>query len=86
MKIEAFFKWIQNNLLNYPDINLNTVMLFVDKFYYCLSIKEKNKFKLPYQVIKELTNRQITLDTFVHKTKVNILEKKLNEIKNDKSK
>ena len=86
MRIEAFFKWIQDKLLNYPDINLNTVMLFVDSFYHHLSTKERDKFKLPYQIIKELSNKQITLDSFVDKIKIEVFEKKLSEIKNDKPK
>jgi len=81
MKIEKFLYWIQNQLINYPDININTVKMFTDKFYYCLSKKEKEKFKLQYQVISEISLKQISLDSFILDSKINQLENELTEVK-----
>jgi hypothetical protein len=83
MKIEKFFYWIQNQLINYPDIHLKTVKIFVDKFYCCLSKKEKERFRLHYQIISEISLKQISLDSFLLDSKINQLENKLTEIKKE---
>ena len=83
MKLEKFFKWIQFNLVNYPDISFKTVKMFIDKFYDCLSKKEKERWKLQYQIISEFSLKQISLDSFVSKDKIIKLDNELNNLKKD---
>lgn len=88
MKIERFLKWIQEKLLNYPDIDFKTVKMFVDKYYSCLSEKEKERknIKLLIQIITNLTLKQITIDSFVRDIVVENLTNQLNDIKKDDNK
>ena len=81
MKIEKFLNWILNKMLNYPDINFCTVKIFIDKFNTCLSKRERERWCLSIQMIKEFTSKQITIDTFVNNAKVKILSKELEKIK-----
>ena len=85
MKIEKFLKWIQDKLLNYPDISISTVKMFVDKFYSCLSESERKRkpIKLIIQIITELTLKQITIDSFVKEIVIENLTEQLNNIKDD---
>ena len=83
MKIEKFLKWIQFTLMNYPDISFNTVKMFIDKFYKCLSEKEQIRWKLQCEIISELTLKQISVDSFIHNSKIDKLQNKLIEVKKD---
>lgn len=83
MKTEKFLKWIQDKLLNYPDISIITTKIFIDKFYDCLSNKEKERYSLQIQIIKEVSLKQISIDTLVHNSKVDNLSKELDDLKND---
>lgn len=85
MKIQKFFSWITENLLNYPDISVNTVKMFVDKFYQCLSNKERMRWKLEYQIISEFSLKQISLDNFIHETITDDLINQLDKIKESES-
>ena len=84
MKIEKFLIWIQEKMLNYPDISFKTVKMFIDKFYDCLSNIQKERFSLQIQIIKEISLQQISLDSFVHNEKIKVLENELIEVKKDK--
>lgn len=88
MKIEKFLKWIQEKLLNYPDIDFKTVKMFVDKFYSCLSQKERERknITLLVQIITNLTLKQITIDSFVREIVIENLDNQLNDMKKDDSK
>ena len=79
MKIEKFLKWINDKLLNYPDINFPTIKMVIDKFYCCLSTKEQERFNITIQMIKEFCLKQISIDSIVHNIKVDNLENKLNK-------
>lgn len=83
MKIERFLKWIQDKLLNYPDISYITTKIFIDKFYSCLSDKEKERHRLQLQTIKEFSLKQISIDSFVKDIVVENLTEQLNNIKDD---
>jgi hypothetical protein len=83
MKIERFLKWIQDKLLNYPDISFITAKIFIDKFYDCLSDKEKVRYKLQLQTIKEFSLKQISIDSFVKEIVIENLTDELNNIKDD---
>ena len=85
MKIEKFLKYIQHKLLNYPDINFITVKLFIQEFYNCLSKKEQIRYITECQLINEFTLKQISIDSFIQKTKVVNFENELNNLKNDKN-
>lgn len=84
MKIEKFLKYIQQNLLNYPDISFITVKLFIQKFYECLSDKEQIRYMVDCQLISEFSLKQILIDTIVSQSKVENFEITLNNLKNDK--
>ena len=84
MKIEKFLKWITEKMLNYPDIHLITLKMFIDKFYDCLSEKEQIRYYTECLLIKEFTLKQISLDTIVHKNIVKNLDNELNNLKNNK--
>jgi len=83
MKLEKFLWEIENKLLNYPDINLTTVKLFMDIFDSCLSMKEleREKVKQKLEVIERLTTKQITIDTIIENEKVKHLNKELQRLK-----
>lgn len=81
MKLEKFFDWILDKLLNYPDISLSTVKMFIDKMYRCLSEKERKRWLLKYQMISEFTLKQLSIDSINSTLKINSLEKELNEVK-----
>jgi len=69
VKIERFLNWIQDNLLNYPDIDFKTVKMFVQKFNECLSIKERERWSLSIQLINEFSSKQISLDESIKRIK-----------------
>lgn len=81
MKIQKFFDWILDKLLNYPDISLSTIKMFCDKMYQCLSTKERERWKLKYQMISEFTLKQLSIDSINNTLKINSFEKELNEVK-----
>ena len=81
MKLEKFIKWIQFNLLNYPDISFKTVKMFMDKFEKCLSNRERIRWQTQIQIIREFSLIQITLDTFVKDTIAENLTNELNNLK-----
>lgn len=83
MKLERFFTWIQDQLLNYPDISFPTVKLFIQEFFNCLSEKEKERYKINYRMISEFTLKQITIDYYVKETIIDNLNNELLKIKND---
>jgi len=85
MKLEKFLKWIQFNLLNYPDVSFKTVKMYMDKFENCLSNKERIRWKTQIQIIREFSLIQISLDSFVLENKVENLTNELEKIKNDKN-
>jgi len=85
MKIQKFLIWIQDKLLNYPDISFFTVKMFIDKFKKCLSNKEIESNNLRLQIISELSLKQISIDSFVQNIVIENLTDELNNIKeNDK--
>ena len=81
MKVQKFLIFVKNHLVNYPDVSLKTVKMFMDKFKSCLSEKETERHKLELQVVNELTSKQITIDSIVHNAKVEHYENQLNGIK-----
>lgn len=81
MKIQKFLIWIQDKLLNYPDISISTVKMIVDSFHKCLSEKEVERNNLLLQVISEITLKQITIDTIVQNSKIESFENELNILK-----
>lgn len=81
MKIEKFLNWILDKMLNYPDISFCTVKIFIDKFNSCLSKRERERWILPIQMIKEFTSKQITIDSFVQDIKIENLSNELNNLK-----
>ena len=83
MKIEKFLTWIQNQLLNYPDISFTTVKLFTQEFFNCLSNKEKERYKINYRMISEFTLLQVSIDSFVRDSIIDNLDNELKEIKDD---
>ena len=85
MKIEKFLKYIQNKLLNYPDISFITIKLFIQEFYECLSNKEQIRYMTDCQLISEFSLKQISIDTIVNQSKVENFEITLNNLKNDKN-
>jgi len=85
MKFERFLNWIKYQLINTPDINLNTVKRFMTKFIECLSDTEREKYSLHLQIIMTFTTKQITIDNFVLNNNIVELENKLDNIKNGKN-
>ena len=81
MKIKRFLIWIQEQLLNYPDISIKTVKMFLDGFYGCLSMREIERNRNNLHIISELTLKQISLDTVVNNVKYENLENQLNNLK-----
>ena len=86
MKIERFLKWIQEQMLNYSDINFTTVKIFIDKFYACLSNNEKIRWHTEILMIREFTSKQLSIDETVHIAKTKNLEHRLIKIKQNEVK
>ena len=53
MKIEKFLNSIQDKLLNYKNLDFKTTKTIINIFVNCLSKKEKERFSLQIQIIKE---------------------------------
>lgn len=83
MKIQKHLIWIQKKLLNYPDIDFQTVKMIIDNFKKCMRDDEIKINSLILQTISELTLKQISLDSFVSNEKVKIFENELTELKKD---
>ena len=81
MKIQKHLIWIQNKLLNYPDISFKTVKMIIDNFKKCMRDDEIKINSLILQTISELSLQQISIDSFIQDVKVNNFEKKLNNLK-----
>lgn len=84
MKIERFLNWIKDQMLNYPNINFETVKMFMDKFNDCLSIKEYQRWSVEIDMIREFTSKQLNIDETVHIIKTNNLVQELNNLKERK--
>jgi hypothetical protein len=83
MKIEKLLITIERTLLNRPEIDFPTVHQFTTILYECMSEKEKNQFITHIQVIKSLTSKQITIDGFIHNTKIDNLDKQFKKVINN---
>ena len=83
MKIQKFLTWIQDKLLNYPDISLCTVKLFIQEFFNCLSEKERERWKINLQMINEFSLKQMTIDSYVKEIVIDNLINELNKVKKD---
>ena len=59
MKIEKFLYWIQSKMINYSDISIETLKVFIDKFYEYLSEKEKKKYGISIQIINHFIELKI---------------------------
>lgn len=81
MKLQRFLECVAEKILNYPDIDLNTVKLFMDKFKKCLSKRELERNDLLIQMIMEHTSKQITIDNVVHREKTKQLNNQLIKLK-----
>ena len=81
MKIERFLKWIQDQMLNYPDISFITLKMFMDKFNNCLSNNERERWKTEILLIREFTLKQFTIDETVYIAKIKNLKHQLTKIK-----
>jgi len=77
VKIQRFLECVVDKLLNYPDIDLTTLKLFIDKFAKCLSKNEKERNSLLLQMIMEHTSKQMTIDSVVHREKTKQLDNQL---------
>ena len=85
MKILRFLIWIQKYLLNYPDVYIKTVKMFIDNFAGFLSKKEMERYIIQLQIISEITSKQITIDTIVLNAKVKNLDNELNNLKDNET-
>lgn len=81
MKIQKFLENIQIELLNRPNIDLNTLRLIFYEFQDCLSDKEQKRWNNDLNLILELSTKQISLDILANKLKNKSLESELNNIK-----
>ncbi len=86
MKIQRFLIFIQDTLLNYPDISISTLRKIVNSFEKCLSNKERENetTMLLFRVIREIGLKQISLKTINNKIITNNLVNELNNLKDEK--
>jgi len=82
IKIKKFLSWIQNTLLNRPDVKISTIIMFIQEFSNCLSNDERNRVSIQLETISQLSLKQITIDTFIDNMKTKDLDNKLNNLKN----
>lgn len=83
MKLQKFLIWIQETLLNYPDISFSTTKIFIQEFYNCLTDKEKERNRLILQIINEMTLKQISLNSAILNSRINNFDNDLNKLKKD---
>lgn len=69
-------------MLYHPNLDFNTVKMFIDEFINCLSKNEYQRYKLQVQMINIFTNKQISLDKFLLNDNIKNYNKELREIKN----
>jgi len=70
-------------LLNRPDVNKSTIVMFIQEFSNCLSDKERNKVQTQLRMISQFSLKQITIDGFVDSLKIEVLDNDLKELKNN---
>lgn len=87
MKIHRFLIFVQNTLLNKPDISISTIKQLINKFESCLSITESRNETtfLLLRVIKEIGIKQISLKEMNDRIIFDKLENELNGLKNEKN-
>lgn len=83
MKIERFLTWIQEKMLNYPNIDFTTIKMFINEFNKCLSKNERERWSLTIQMINELTSKQLTINEIIYREKTKQLDNQLIELKNE---
>ena len=86
MKIQKFLENIQYQLLNRPNINLDTLKLIFNELKNCLSDKELKRWNKDITLILELSTKQISLDILANKLKNKQLESELKNITRGKPK
>ena len=82
LKIGKFLDLIQTVLLVNNDTDIKTVKMFIQIFNQCITMKERDRYWIAIQMINEFSLKQISLDDFVNKEKLKILENNLEQIKN----
>jgi len=82
LKIGKFLDLIQTVLLVNNDTDIKTVKMFIQIFNQCITMKERDRYWIAIQMISEFSLKQISLDNFVNKEKLKILENNLEQIKN----
>jgi len=83
MKIERFLIWIQEKMLNYPDIDAKTLKMFIQEFNKCLSKNERERWWILIQTINEITSKQITIESFILQDNIKKLDDQLNKLKKE---
>lgn len=68
-------------MLNRPDVKITTVIMFIQEFSNCLSDKERDRVFIQLETIKQLSLKQITIDTCIDNEKTNNLEQTLKKLK-----
>ncbi len=86
MKIQRFLIFVQDTLLNYPDISISTIRKIIKKFENCLSNTEaKNKTtSLLLRVINEIGIKQVSLESSINKINYNELQLEYDKMKEGK--
>ena len=65
IKIKKFLTWVQDTLLNSPEVKISTVIMFIQEFNNCLSDTERYRVSTELQIISQLSLKQITIDGFI---------------------
>jgi len=81
VKIEKFLTCVLTELAYYPDINLRTLKIMMDKFRKCLSKREKERWQLSLDMINLLTTKQKSIIEINNDIKTSNLETDLIKLK-----
>lgn len=74
MKFKKFLRIMEDIILKYPDIDLKTLKIVIDEFYYCLSDTQKDLYYFDYELIKNKHTFQKSLDQILSDIKIQKLQ------------
>lgn len=81
MKFKRFIKMINEIISFHSNVDLKTLKIVVEKFYNCLSDKEREKYAMDYHLIMNNHSFQKTLMQTMKDNKIKQCENELNLLK-----
>jgi len=85
MRFEAYFNWVQKQMVHHPKLDFYTVKFLFDKLRCYLSPTEKAKYGFMIDMITTITEKQLKIDDVMLQLEIEKMDKDLNKlVKDDK--